>query len=120
MQLTHIVQDALSIVLEPSAQDSDKFDALQVIAEECEDLNIAQDFATLGGIPVLNTYLYCSQEEFQWRAAAILQSLTQNLERGLDIVREQRYIQRLVELLTSADSQVCHAVSPLKAPLMYC
>eukprot|EP00045_Choanoeca_perplexa_P004833 m.40937 g.40937 ORF g.40937 m.40937 type:complete len:333 (-) comp12791_c0_seq1:24-1022(-) len=72
------VKTAIQLLTEPEAPLQARLDAMDDIAEQCEDLNVAQDFVTIGGLPVITTNLLSTTPEVKWRAADIVAILTEN------------------------------------------
>eukprot|EP00055_Hartaetosiga_balthica_P013724 m.71578 g.71578 ORF g.71578 m.71578 type:complete len:361 (+) comp8355_c0_seq3:125-1207(+) len=72
------VKNALSIILDETKDEGEKLYQMEIIAEEVEDLNIAEDFITMNGIASIKALLYSTNPEFQWRAATIVAHMTQN------------------------------------------
>lgn len=81
------------------------------MADECEDINIAQDFAKIGGLSIVTTYLFHDEPEFQWRAAAIIISLSQNFPAGQQLALENDVMLRLVNLLETSHDKVLHCLN---------
>jgi len=93
-------------VTNASSSQEERQDALEIIADECEDINVAADFAKLGGFAPVMTFLKDVSPELQWRAADVVASLTQNCPAGLEKAKEHGFLQLIMPLLDSAHDKV--------------
>lgn len=99
-------QDALQTLTSPDSSREDKVEALEIVAEECEDINVAQDFAKLGGMPLLLEWLGSGDAEILAHAASVVASLTQNNPGGLADVQAHNIFPFLRPLLRHEDEKV--------------
>jgi trimethylamine:corrinoid methyltransferase-like protein len=76
------------------------------IAEQCEDLNVAQDFVTIGGLPVITTSLLSSTPDIVWRAADIVAILTQNHPKCQEQSHANNIMNLVVPLLKHDNNKV--------------
>ena len=85
------------------------------IAEQCEDLNVAQDFVTIGGLPVITTSLLSQTPDIVWRAADIVAILTQNLPKCQEEAHANNIMNLIVPLLQHDNDKVQGTLLPLDA-----
>ncbi|XP_072281538.1 hsp70-binding protein 1 isoform X2 [Pyxicephalus adspersus] len=90
--------------------DDQKEQALELLADLCENLDNASDFCKLGGMELLlNRYLNCPEAELRWRAADLVGICSQNVpfvqERALCLGAMNKLLQ-LLDLDTSEQVRI--------------
>lgn len=102
------VKEAMNTLLAGSdASVTEKQDALEVISEEVEDINVAQDFISINGIVPIIGALQHPSPEMQWRAAEVLAHLAQNNPTAQEaIAQDGRVMDLVVSLLSSEEDRV--------------
>uniref|UniRef100_A0A8C5MQ18 Hsp70-binding protein 1 n=1 Tax=Leptobrachium leishanense TaxID=445787 RepID=A0A8C5MQ18_9ANUR len=77
-----------------------KEQALQLLADLCENLDNASDFCKLGGMHLLlSRYLNCSKGELRWRAADLVGICSQNIPYVQQIALSLGAVNKLLQLL---------------------
>jgi hsp70-interacting protein len=109
-----VMQECLKILQESkSGEEADKQpaiakkeEALEVIADKVESIDNAQDFITIGGLPIIFNFLQTKETVLQWRAADVLSVVVQNNPR----CQSQVFVAGGLEILMHAieDSQDDH------------
>ncbi|XP_051899041.1 LOW QUALITY PROTEIN: hsp70-binding protein 1 [Pristis pectinata] len=112
-QLDEIKQlkDCLQILNETSEDDASdeerRWNALDTVADLCENLDNARDFCKLAGMQlVVNNYLECSDPELRWRTAHLIGTCSQNNPFVQEHVLNLDTMPKLLDLLNSDNNDM--------------
>lgn len=100
------VKESLDMLLSSDADATSREDALEMIAEEVEDINVAQDFVLINGIIPILGCLQSTAPGIQWRAAHVIANLAQNNPTVQVALSEAAVLPHIVSLLSVHDDIV--------------
>jgi hsp70-interacting protein len=91
----------IQILLNAETPREAKEEALDILQEYCEDIDLANDFHKLGGCHILPTLLESESEGLRWRTGELIAALTQNNPVSQLAILEAGLLPRLLRKIDS-------------------
>ncbi|XP_055640083.1 hsp70-binding protein 1 [Toxorhynchites rutilus septentrionalis] len=104
------MEESMTVIMDPKAQESDKVTAIEEITDFIQDINAADDFCKVGGLVIVPPGLNSPSADIRVATLGLVAGLSQNNPYSQQKLLEANIMPRLVELLSDEDQVAAKAM----------